>query len=918
MSGATIVPQALVTTKLHAPRTRPNLVSRPRLGEALAASKGRAVTLVSAPAGFGKTTLLAEWLETHAIGGRSVAWLSLDESDNDPARFFTYLIGALRIVEEGIGEGVLGSLHSPQPPSVEAVVGALINELAGAPREITAVLDDYHLITSEPVHEAVYFLIEHIPQNVSLVILSRTDPPLPLPKLRARDQMIEIRAADLRFTKEETSTFLKGVMGLTLSAGDVATLEEITEGWVAALQLAALSTQGREDVSSFVEAFSGSNRHVLDFLTEEVLARQPDDVREFLLETSVLERMSAPLCNALTGRNDGQEMLERLERENLFVVPLDDERRWYRYHHLFADFLRGRLERNRPERVEELHRAAAACCERNELVDEAVRHAQAAGDPEWVARLVEQHVAEVMERNERATLQRWLASLPAEAVRSRPRLSLVQAYQLRNTGPLDKLERLLDDAERAYVADGNAVEPAVSPHARTSWAAVWLTNLPANVAILRAELARLRGDADRTVEFTRQAVAHLSEGHIVRALADWNLARAHWIRGDLAEAERAMCGQLSEALAVRHAADDPYLILLTSWELGRLQSARGRLRAALRTYQDALKLAADAGGSSAEGFAHVGLAEILRERNELDSALVHATEGIARCRELANLLPLAAGLIALARIRQACGDRAGAVEAIGEAEQIGLSPQVIHLFNPVPVHRARLLLARGEVTEAARWTEERGLSFDDEVSYVRESEHLIVTRVLLAEDKPEQALRLLERLCENAEGAERRGSVIEIMALQALALWAKGKKEQAVGTLTLALAQAEPEGYVRTFVDEGPAMAELLSATLEARQRGHLDAASRVPVSYLAKLMTALAREGRSAPISEVRLPEPLSERELEVLALIASGDSNGEIAGRLFVSLSTVKTHVNNLYRKLGANSRTQAVARAREMGLL
>ena len=442
------------------------------------------------------------------------------------------------------------------------MVGALINELAGVPREITVVLDDYHLITSEPVHEAVYFLIEHLPQNVGLVILSRTDPPLPLPKLRARDQMIEIRAADLRFTKVEARTFLKGVMGLTLSAEDVATLEEITEGWVAALQLAALSMQGREDVFSFVEAFSGSNRHVLDFLTEEVLARQPEDVREFLLETSVLERMSAPLCNALTGRNDGQKMLERLERENLFVVPLDDERRWYRYHHLFADFLRGRLERNRPERVEELHRAAAACCERNELVDEAVRHAQAAGDPEWVARLVEQHVAEVMERNERATLQRWLASLPAEAVRSRPRLSLVQAYQLRHTGPLDKLERLLDDAERALsVADGNAVEPAASPHARTSWAAVWLTNLPANVAILRAELARLRGDADRTVEFTRQAMAHLSEGHIVRALADWNLARAHWIRGDLAEAERAMCGQLSEALAARHAADDPYLIL---------------------------------------------------------------------------------------------------------------------------------------------------------------------------------------------------------------------------------------------------------------------------------------------------------------------------------------------------------------------
>ena len=311
------MPQALVTTKLHAPRTRPNLVSRPRLGEALGASKGRAVTLVSAPAGFGKTTLLAEWLEARATGGKAVAWLSLDEADDDLARFLAYLVGALRTVEEGIGEGVLGSLLSPQPPAIEAVVGALINELAGAPREITVVLDDYHLITAEPVHEAVSFLIEHMPRNVHLVILSRTDPPLPLPRLRARDQLVEIGAAELRFTAEEASAFLKEVMGLALSAEDVATLEEITEGWAVALQLAALSMQGRESVSSFAEAFSGSNRHVLDFLAEEVLERQPEGVKEFLLSTSVLERMTALLCNALTGRDDGQGMLERLEREPL-------------------------------------------------------------------------------------------------------------------------------------------------------------------------------------------------------------------------------------------------------------------------------------------------------------------------------------------------------------------------------------------------------------------------------------------------------------------------------------------------------------------------------------------------------------------------------------------------------------------------
>jgi LuxR family transcriptional regulator, maltose regulon positive regulatory protein len=907
------VPHALVTTKLRIPRTRPNVVARPRLREALALGEGRRLTLVSAPAGFGKTTLLGEWLEDRSAEGRSVAWVSLDGSDNDPARFLTYLVGALGDVEGGIGEGVLASLRSPEPPPVEAVVGALINELAGVEQEVTVVLDDYHLIDSEPVHQAVSFLLEHTPENVHLVVSGRTDPPLSLARLRARDQMTELRAADLRFTTDEATAFLGDVMGLTLSARDVAALEEVTEGWVAALQLAALSMRDRRDVSGFVNAFSGSNRHVLDFLAEEVLDRQSEDVREFLLDTSVLERLSAPLCDALTGRSDGQEMLERLERDNLFVVALDDERGWYRYHHLFADFLRGRLGRESPERFSESHLRAAWWYEREGWASEAVEHALAAGDAERVARLVEQHALALVARGEGAMVDRWLSALPAGLVRSRPRLCLARAIWALIGGRVDEVEPLLTDAERAFADQPH--EPPVDETAGV------LANVPGIVAQLRAELARQRGYAERTIEFGQQALAHAGEGdRTLRYLARWNLAVATLMQGRLGEAEDALADLVRDPLAIEH---NRYFAMHACYTLGQAQRGQGRLGAALETYRQGLELAAEAGQPplpAAAGLAHVGLTGILREQNELDAALEHATEGVALCRQLGYAQQLVTSLSVLAWVQQALGDQAGALEAIGEAERFLPSPEVVDdLMFPVAVQRARLLLAQGEVAEAARWTAERGLGVEDEPSYLRESEHLVLARVLLAGEagKPDQARMLLERLLAAAEAAGRTGSVIEILTLQALALWAKNRKELAVNTLTRALALAEPEGYVRTFVDEGAAMGDLLSATLEARQRGHLDAADRVSTRYLAKLLAALAQEA-AAPGADERLPEPLSERELEVLALIAAGDSNQQIARKLFISVSTVKTHVNNLYRKLAARIRTQAVARARELGLL
>jgi LuxR family maltose regulon positive regulatory protein len=907
------VPHALLTTKLRPPRMRPTLVARPRLREVLAGGEGRRLTLVSAPAGFGKTTLLGEWSEQLLREGRSVAWVSLDESDNDPARFLSYLVAALRTVGGDIDEGVLASLRSPEPPPVEAVAGALVNDLTEVPHEVTVVLDDYHVIGSEPVHEVASFLIEHLPDKVHLVISSRTDPPLPLPKLRARSQLSELRAADLRFTPEEATTFLGDVMGLSLSAKHVATLEEITEGWVAALQLAALSMRDLEDVSGFVGSFSGSTRHVLDFLGQEVLETQPQGVRQFLLGTCVLERMSAPLCDALTGHSDGQAMLERLERENLFVVALDDERRWYRYHHLFADFLKTRLERESLERIKELHRRAATWYEWNGWTSEAVEHALAAGDVEWASRLVEYNALAFVLRGEGATMDRWLSALPAGLVRSRPRLSLARAIWALISGRTDEVEPLLTDAERAFATADQPHEPPVEE------AASGLANVPGTVAQLRAELARQRGEAERAIQFAQQALTHAGEGdRYLRYLSHWNLAVATLMQGRLGEAEDMLTELVRDPWAT---GPNHYFAVRACYTLGQAQSGQGRLGAALETYRQGLELAAEAGRPPVPtaGVPHVGLAEILCEQNELDGALEHATEGVVLCRQLGYAQQLVTSLTVLAWIRQARGDQAGALQAISEAERLVPNPNLlVDIIFPVVVQRARLLLAQGKVDDAAHWCAERGLSVEDEPSYLREREHLVLARVLLAQDKPDQALRLLERLREEAEAADRAGSVIEILALQALALWAKGKKERAVSSLTRALALAESKGYIRTFVEEGPAMGDLLSATLEARQRGHLDAAGCVSDSYLAQLIAAIAQEDASAPVADERLAEPLSERELEVLALIATGDSNAKIADKLFVSTITVKTHINNLYRKLGTRRRTQAVARAREMSLL
>ena len=911
--GAAVSGQdVLLATKLHVPGPPPGFVPRQRLVETLGEGLARGRVLVCAPAGFGKTALLADWARG---GGHPVAWLGLDGGDSDPARFWRHAVAALDRARPGLA----GRVGPPPPGSLAGLVTALINELAAdpGPDEVLLVLDDYHLVGSGPVHESVAFLLENLPPGLRVVVSGRADPPLPLARLRARGQLAELRAADLRFTGEEAAALLGEAAGPGLPAAAAAALAARTEGWAAGLQLAGLSLRGHADPAGFVAAFSGSHRFVLDYLADEVLDGQPGQVRAFLLETSVLERLSAELCDAVTGRAGSQAMLAGIERAGLFLVPLDEVRGWWRYHHLFADLLRARLQAEQPGRVQALHRAAAAWCEEHDLADDAVRHALAAGDAAWAARLVERHVETLLGRSEGATLRRWLSALPAESVRDRPRLCLAQAYGAAQGFQLETLEALLDDAERAFAVSGG--EPYHDPAGRP---ASVLANVPAGIAFLRASLARLRGDAALAARYNRQALAQLGEDEwLMRSFVRWNQAAADWLDGRLGPAERGLAEVLAERRAVG-ALFAGFLPMRVWYDLGEVQRAQGNLDAALATCRQALDTFGESSQTALTGPAHVGLAQVLYERNELTAALDHATRGVTLCRQLAFTPALATGLAVVARIRHAQGDAAGALAAMGEAGQAGLSPQVITLFNPVPSQRARLLLAQGDVHAAARWTTAAGLGPDDGPDYPREPAYLVLARVLLAQHDPGPACTLLQRLLDAAASQDRAGSVIEIQALRALALAARGDHAGALGALTEALTLARRHGYIRVFADEGAPMRALLTQLAAARP-GQQHAARRIDPRYLAALLRACGPAGAVPPrIRAAAAPpgliEPLTGRELEVLRLLAAGKSNQRIAHDLVVALNTVKKHVTHVLGKLGAANRTEAVARARDLGLI
>ena len=909
----------LLATKLHVPRPQPGFVPRPRLVEALDAGMERGLILVCAPAGFGKTGLQADWVRR---AGHPVAWLSLDAGDNDPARFWRHVVAALDWALPGTSERIGPLLGPPAPLSFEALVTVLINELAARPGEgkLLLVLDDYHQIDTQQVHDSLVFLLEHLPPGVHLVLASRSDPPLPLARLRAAGQLAELRAGDLRFTAEEAAALLREAIGADLPDAAAAALAARTEGWAAGLQLAALSLRGQPDATGFVAAFSGSHRYVLDYLAEEVLEHQSEQVHEFLLDTSVLDRLSGELCDAVTGRTDSQAMLEQVERAGLFLVPLDEVREWWRYHHLFADLLRARLQMERPGRAEALHRAAAAWSDEHDLADEAVRHALAAEDSGWAARLIERHFDALLLRGEAVTLRRWLATLPTELVR--PRLLVALAWMALASGDVEAAQGLLYEAEHAQPgSDDEPFEPSIGK------AASLLVNVPARMNLVRANLAEICGDADSAAAFASRGLAEIDEEErLLASVARLHLAMAQVLDGRLPDAEREM----SSAAAQWQVTGQLYLAGWGCHYLGQVQRALGRLDAAERTYQQTLEITAPPGRAAlpAAGAAHMGLAEVAYQRNQLEDALRHITEGIDLCRRTAWTAPvifhqpLANGLATLAWIRQTHGDTASALEAISEAERAAPRPGVAGVVNPVPAQRARLMLTQGDVDAAARWTQQAGLKPDDEPGYPREPEYLVLARVLLAQDRPGPALVLLERLHAAAAGQDRTGSMIEIGALQALALAASGDETAAVDTLAQALTLACPQGHVRVFADEGPPMAALL-ARLVAAQRADHAAARNVPLGCLARVLQAAgaapaAPGARRTAAAVPGLVEQLTAREGEVLVLLAAGMPNPRIAEELVVSLDTVKKHVSHLLGKLGAANRTEAVNRARQLGLI
>ncbi|MGY1680528.1 LuxR C-terminal-related transcriptional regulator [Geodermatophilus sp. SYSU D01176] len=887
----------LLTTKLHVPRRRRGLVVRPRLSERLDRADEAALTLVSAPAGFGKTTLLTEWL---AAAGRSTAWLSLDERDDDPVVFWTYLLSALETAVPGVAAGARTLLREPHA-SIDEVVATLVNELAAVPDDVVLVLDDYHVIAARDVHERIAFLLEHLPPQIRLVIATRADPPLPLARWRARGELVEVRAGDLRFTAEEAAVYLDEGMGLALTAEHVAALEARTEGWIAALQLAALSMQGRDDVAGFIAGFAGDDRYVVDYLVEEVLQRQPDDVRSFLLQTSVLGRLSGPLCDVVVGRDGGTAVLEALDRANLFLVPLDDRRHWYRYHHLFADVLHARLLAEQPDRVLELHRRASGWHADHGEPSEAIRHALAGGDAERAADLVELAMPAARRNRQETTLRHWFRQLPEEVLRDRPVLRAGYAGAILVHGELDGVDEHLRDAERWL--DGAAASGADHAVVRA---------VRTQVAVYRAAQARMTGDLAGTVTHARRVLDLASDDdHLVRGSAAGLLGLAHWSSGDLEAGHRWWTESRRDLEEAGHHSDT----LGVALALADISIAQGRLGDAMATYRHGLDVAAAHGSSVLHGTAdmHVGISELLRERNDLEAATQHLAASAA--------LGAHAGLpqnrhrwcVAMARVRQAEGDLDGAVELLDEAQRLYVSDMFPDV-RPIAAVRARVRLAQGRVGQALGWTRERGLSAEDDLSYLHEFEHVTLARALLAQHVAagdpvpvRQATGLLERLLHAAEGGGRTGSAIELLVLLALAHQARGDLTGALGSLARALTLAEPEGYVRVFLDEGPSMAPLLEVLA---QQGDSPA-------YVHRVLAAVPAADGGTPVQQ-GLVEPLSGRELEVLRLLGSDLDGPGIARELFVSLNTVRTHTKNIYAKLGVNSRRAAVRRAAELDLL
>jgi ATP/maltotriose-dependent transcriptional regulator MalT len=883
------MPTPILATKLYLPRLRPNMVSRPRLIERLNEGQYRNLTLISAPAGFGKTTLISAWV---TFIKRPTAWLSLDEGENNPTRFLTYLVAALQTIAPRLGEGVLNALQSPQPPPTDVLLTALLNELTTIKDPFVLVFDDYHVIAAKAVDQVLSYLVTHLPPQVHLIIATREDPSLPLARLRARDYVTELRAADLRFTPSEAAAFLNQVMGLTLSDQDIAALERRTEGWIAGLQFAALAMQGHQDTARFISSFTGSHHFVLDYLVEEVLGQQEAHVQAFLLRTSILERMSGPLCDAvvLDSSASGQATLEYLERANLFIIPLDNERGWYRYHHLFAELLRLRLQStivsstdDERKLIAELHRRASVWYEENGLELEAFHHAVAAHDSDRATRLVEGKSMSLPFLGAVAPVLSWLESLETAELDARPLLWVVYASATLFVGQnAAAVEEKLQAAETAL--------QGAEADERTG-------DLVGRIASMRATLAVMQHDVETIIAQSRRALAYLHpHNRPIRTAATWTLGYAYQLQGDRAAASQTY----SEIIAVGKSFGDSIYTIAATVSLGQIQETNNQLSLATQTYQRVLQLAGDPPLSIACE-AHLGLARILYQWNDLEEARQHGQQCVELTQQTASIDTFALSALVLARVKLAWEDVDGAATFLDEAEAFVRQHRFVYRMADVAAMRVLLLLRQGRLAAAAELAQMHELPLSQ-------------ARVYLAQGETFAALTLLESWRRQVEAKGWQDERLNVMVLRALALQAHGEQEQAVQVLCDALAIAEPAGFIRLFVDEGRPMAQLLSQA---------EALGRMP-GYIGKLLAVWKGEEHKSETPAYSfspaqsLIEPLSRREIEVLQLVAQGLSNQEISERLVIALETVKGHNKKIFGKLQVQRRTEAVARARQLGLL
>ncbi len=895
----------ILKTKLYIPPSRPTIVSRTRLFEYLDAGLHRKLILVSAPAGFGKTTLLSDWLSTRE---QPVAWLSLDEGDNDLLRFMMYLIATLQTVEPGIGEAVYEALSSARQHPFESLLTRLLNDIAAVSDPFLLVLDDYHLIDNTQIDDVLRFLLEYLPPQVHLVIATREDPQLSLARLRGRGQLTELRVAELRFTADEAADFLTQVMQLSLSSADIEALEQRTEGWIAGLQLAALSMRGHNDNSAFITAFTGSNRFVLDYLVEEVLRLQPDPIRQFLLQTSILQRLSSALCDAVTSQHNSQQMLETLERGNLFVVSLDTTRQWYRYHHLFAEALHMYLINDHPEIVPALHMRACEWYVQNNLLHDAIEHALAAPDFARAAELIERIWPAMDEAYQSATWVAWVEALPAGIITKRPILNLGYAWALLNRGDLDAAEALLHVAEDWLSNAENDKREIIA------FDEEHLKSLPAAIAGARAYKALTLGDIPATKRYARRAIELSSRVEDTSHRQGTSLLGiAYWANGELAAADEMLETFMMNMLKAGNNTD-----AMVAFILGEIRVARGQLRRSYATYEylrGVVQTEEPPSPSLPLGAEELyrGLSEYHHERGEVTTAEHYLR--IAEAQGQHTTLPNWQHRLSItkANLAVSAGQFDEALRLLDNAAS-RYTPAPLGTVQPIAAMKARVWIRQGTLVKAEAWAREHNLTATDTLSYYHEFEHITLARLYLAQiqrgdDALEPAMQLLKRLEQSAQAGERSGILIEILILQALAHQAANNLELALSPLQHALELAAPEGYVRVFVVEGDRMAELLAV---AAQRG-------IASDYVRHLQGMFPQSAHDSPVRATQdLIEPLSDRELDVLRLLDTELTGPEIAHELTISLNTMRTHTKHIYSKLGVNSRRAAVRRAHDIGLL